>query len=105
MRLSVLPGVSPSPSVVNAREPADEQKYKPDLSVSGVEVLPVQGNVYLIATGRGSNIVAQVGDQGALLVDASLPDVSDQVIAEVQKPTRGLCGTVRGRRGGDGTVA
>ena len=56
---------------------------------SGVEVLPVQGNVYLIATGKGSNIVAQVGDQGALLVDASVPDVSDQVIAEIRKLTKG----------------
>jgi cyclase len=71
---------------------ADEQKYKPqrpNLALSGVEVLPVQGNVYLIATGKGSNIVAQVGDQGVLLVDASVPDVSDQVIAEIQKLTKG----------------
>jgi cyclase len=71
---------------------ADEQKYKPqrpDLALSGVEVLPVQGNVYLIATGKGSNVVAQVGDQGALLVDASVPDVSDQVIAEIRKLTKG----------------
>ena len=71
---------------------ADEQKYKPrrpDLSLSGVEVLPVQGSVYLIATGKGSNIVAQVGDQGALLVDASVADVSDQVIAEIRKLTTG----------------
>jgi hypothetical protein len=36
-------------------------------------VLPVQGNVHLIVTGTGSNIVAQVGDQGAMLVDASVP--------------------------------
>ena len=71
---------------------ADELKYKPrrpDLSTSGVEVLPVQGSVYLIATGKGSNIVAQVGDQGALLVDASVADVSDQVIAEIRKLTSG----------------
>ena len=71
---------------------ADEQKYRPhrpDLSQSGVEVLPVQGNVYLIATGKGSNIVAQVGAEGALLVDASVLDVSDQVIAEIRKLTKG----------------
>src|SRR5205814_1967462 len=43
----------------------------------------------LIATGRGSNIVAQVGDQGALLVDASVSEVSDQVIAEIRKLTKG----------------
>jgi hypothetical protein len=55
---------------------ADQRKYRPgrpDLSKAGVEVLPVQGNVHLIVTGTGSNIVAQVGAQGALLVDASVP--------------------------------
>jgi glyoxylase-like metal-dependent hydrolase (beta-lactamase superfamily II) len=75
-----------------SRLTADEQKYKPqrpNLALSGVEVLPVQGNVYLIGTGKGSNIVAQVGDQGAFLVDASVPDVSDQVIAEIRKLTKG----------------
>jgi len=71
---------------------ADQQKYRPgrpDLSKAGVEVLPVQGNVYLIVTGAGSNVVAQVGDQGALLVDASVPEVSDKVIAEVRRLTKG----------------
>jgi glyoxylase-like metal-dependent hydrolase (beta-lactamase superfamily II) len=80
------PTAKPSPLT------ADQQRYRPgrpDLSLSGIEVLPVQGNVYLIATGKGSNIVAQVGDQGALLVDASLAEVSDQVLAEVRKLTRG----------------
>jgi cyclase len=75
-----------------SRLTADEQKYRPqrpNLTLSGVEVLPVQGDVYLIATGKGSNIVVQVGDQGALLVDASVPEVSDQVIAEIRKLTKG----------------
>src|SRR6187200_3329548 len=65
----------------------DEQKYRPgrpDVSKAGVEVLPVQGNVHLIVTGAGSNVVAQVGDQGAILVDASVPEVSDAVLAEVR---------------------
>jgi len=80
------PTAKPSPLT------ADQQRYRPgrpDLSLSGIEVLPVQGNVYLITTGKGSNIVAQVGDQGALLVDASLAEVSDQVLAEVRKLTKG----------------
>ena len=80
------PTAKPSPLT------ADQQRYRPgrpELSLSGIEVLPVQGNVYLIATGKGSNIVAQVGDQGALLVDASLAEVSDQVLAEVRKLTKG----------------
>jgi len=88
------PAAKPSPLT------ADEQRYRPgrpDLSSSGVEVLPVQANVYLIATGKGSNIVAQVGDHGVLLVDASLADVSDKVIAEIRKlttaPIKGIANT------------
>jgi glyoxylase-like metal-dependent hydrolase (beta-lactamase superfamily II) len=89
---SLIAASAQTPAAPQSRLTADEQTYKPrrpDLSSSGVEVLPVQGGVYLIATGRGSNIVAQVGDQGALLVDASLAEVSDQVIAEVRKLTKG----------------
>ena len=89
---SFTPASAQTPDKKQSTLTADEQKYKPqrpDLALSGVEVLPVQGNVYLIAIGKGSNIVAQVGDQGALLVDASVPDVSDQVIAEIRKLTKG----------------
>jgi len=71
---------------------ADQLKYRPgrpDLSKAGFEVLPVQGSVHLIVTGAGSNIVAQVGDQGAMLVDASVPEVSDKVLAEVRRLTKG----------------
>jgi glyoxylase-like metal-dependent hydrolase (beta-lactamase superfamily II) len=78
----------------------DQQKYRPgrpDLSKAAFEVLPVQGNVYLIVTGTGSNIVAQVGDQGAILVDASVPEVSERVLAEVRRlttgPIRGIVNT------------
>ena len=71
---------------------ADQLKYRPgrpDLSKAGFEVLPVQGNIHLIVTGTGTNIVAQVGDQGAILVDASVPEVSDRVLAEVRRLTKG----------------
>jgi glyoxylase-like metal-dependent hydrolase (beta-lactamase superfamily II) len=88
------PAAKPSPLT------ADEQRYRPgrpDLSSSRVEILPVQAGVYLIATGTGSNIVAQVGDQGVLLVDASLADVSDQVRAAIRTltkaPIKGIANT------------
>jgi glyoxylase-like metal-dependent hydrolase (beta-lactamase superfamily II) len=89
---SFTSGSAQTPGKRSSTLTADEQKYKPqrpNLELSGVEVLPVQGSVYLVATGKASNIVAQVGDQGALLVDASVPDVSDQVIAEIRKLTQG----------------
>jgi cyclase len=56
--------------------------------VSGVaqkiEVLPVQGNVYLIA-GAGGNITLQVGENGVFVVDTGIAPMSDQVIAEIRR--------------------
>jgi glyoxylase-like metal-dependent hydrolase (beta-lactamase superfamily II) len=47
-----------------------------------LDVLPVLGNVYLIAGGK-SNITAQVGDEGVFLVDTATVDVSDQVLTAI----------------------
>lgn len=47
-----------------------------------LEVLPVLGNVYLIA-GSKSNVVAQVGEEGVLLVDSATADISDQIVKAV----------------------
>jgi cyclase len=43
-----------------------------------LEVLPVQHGVYLVA-GAGGNVVAQVGRNGVLLVDAGAPDTDGAV--------------------------
>jgi cyclase len=49
-----------------------------------VRVLPVQGNVYLLA-GAGGNMAVQVGEDGVLLVDSGAGNVTDKVIAEIRK--------------------
>src|SRR2546430_5069967 len=49
-----------------------------------IEVLPVQGNVYMLA-GAGGNITLQVGENGVLVVDTGLAPMSDQVIGEIRK--------------------
>ena len=49
-----------------------------------LDVLPVQGNVYLIA-GAGGNIAVQIGPTGVLLVDTGSAASADQVIAAVRK--------------------
>lgn len=54
------------------------------LAFSQLEVLPVQGNVYMLA-GAGGNITVQVGDNGVLVVDTGLAPASDKVIAEIRK--------------------
>jgi len=47
-------------------------------------VLPVQGNVYMIA-GAGGNITVQIGEMGVLVVDTGLGSMSDKVIAALRK--------------------
>ena len=56
----------------------------PDWSKLEVEVLKVQGQVYLIA-GAGGNIAAQVGDESVLLVDTGYPQMAPKVLAAVRK--------------------
>jgi glyoxylase-like metal-dependent hydrolase (beta-lactamase superfamily II) len=52
-----------------------------------VEVLPIRGNVYAIF-GAGGNIVVSVGNDGVLLVDAGRAEMSDKVLAAVQRLQR-----------------
>ena len=49
-----------------------------------LDVLPVQGNVYMIA-GAGGNIAVQIGESGVLVVDTGLAGRSDAVIAAIRK--------------------
>ena len=47
-----------------------------------IQVLPVQGNVYVLI-GAGGNITVQAGTQGILLVDTGIASMSDKVIAAI----------------------
>jgi cyclase len=49
-----------------------------------IQVLPVQGNVYLLS-GAGANIAVQAGDDGVLLVDTGDGKYNDQVVAAIKK--------------------
>jgi len=49
-----------------------------------IEVLPVQGNVYVIAT-RSGNITVQTGSMGTVLVDTGTAALSEKVLAAVRK--------------------
>jgi cyclase len=53
-----------------------------------VEILPVQGNVFMIA-GAGGNITVQVGDQGVLIVDTGIASMSDKVINALESLAKG----------------
>jgi cyclase len=52
-----------------------------------VEVLPIRGNLYAIF-GAGGNIVASVGPDGVLLVDAGRAGMTDKVLAAIQQIQR-----------------
>jgi len=51
-----------------------------------LEMLHVQGNVYMIA-GAGSNITVQVGSQFVIVVDPGLPQMSEEALAMIRKLT------------------
>jgi glyoxylase-like metal-dependent hydrolase (beta-lactamase superfamily II) len=51
---------------------------------SGLETLPVQGNVSMIA-GAGGNVVVQVGAQGLVVVDSGTAARSDDLLAAIRK--------------------
>jgi cyclase len=54
------------------------------VTAQDVRVLPVRGNIYMIA-GDGANITASVGGDGALLVDTGAGRMSDKVVAADQQ--------------------
>lgn len=54
------------------------------LALCQIEVLPVQGNVYMLS-GAGGNITLQIAEQGVLAVDTGAATMSGQVIAEMRK--------------------
>ena len=51
-----------------------------------VEILHVQGNVYMIS-GAGANITVQVGKQVVFLVDSGVAPMSNQVLAAIRSVT------------------
>jgi cyclase len=56
-------------------------------SSGDLRVLPIRGNVYLIA-GAGSNVVASVGKDGVLLVDSGGAQMADKVLETVRALSR-----------------
>lgn len=53
-----------------------------------IQVLAVQGNVYMIV-GAGGNITVQVGSDGVLLVDTMFAPLAPRIAAEIKKLTPG----------------
>jgi cyclase len=49
-----------------------------------IEVLPVRGNVYMLA-GGGANTAVQVGPQGVVVVDTKIEGAADALVAAIEK--------------------
>ena len=57
---------------------------RPAKTTGEIQVLPVQGNVYMLA-GAGANMAVQVGEDGVLLMDTGDGKATDKVIAAIRK--------------------
>src|SRR2546422_3571027 len=53
-----------------------------------IRVLPVQGNIYLLA-GAGGNITLQVGKDGVLMVDTEFAPLVPKIMTEIRKLSNG----------------
>src|SRR6185369_7829169 len=53
-----------------------------------LELLPVQGNISMLA-GAGGNITVQIGKDGVLLVDSGLAAMSDKVLEAIRTVSKG----------------
>jgi cyclase len=53
---------------------------------SGVEVVELRPNIYVIG-GAGGNIVVQIGPEGVILVDSGSTAMADEVLAEIRRLT------------------
>ena len=85
---AVPPATRPAPLTTQApkgRSAKDLAKpYRPTYENKGsVEVVPVQGSVYLIA-GAGSNVAVQVGTDALFVVDTNEAAMSDKILAAIK---------------------
>jgi glyoxylase-like metal-dependent hydrolase (beta-lactamase superfamily II) len=75
-----------------------------------IQILPVQGNVHMLV-GAGGNITIQSGDDGVLMVDTGLANMSQKVIAAMRsisrRPLRYIVNTSAGLEytGGNAAIA
>ena len=72
------PLVAPSPGTPQSSRAVDTDPHDGE-----IHILPVQGNVYMLA-GDGGNVAVQTGNEGVLVVDSGAGRLSDKVIAAIQ---------------------
>jgi len=71
-----------------ATVPVHSQTAQNRASGNDVELVPVQGNISMLA-GAGGNITVQVGKDGVLLVDSGVAAMSDKVLEVIRSLSKG----------------
>ena len=56
----------------------------PNPDTGDLEILQVQGNVYLLA-GAGGNVIVQVGPSGAVMVDSKSAHLTERMLSEIRR--------------------
>src|SRR5687768_15256189 len=72
--------------VVSGQQPVALVPLEPvvPIVVDGVEILKVQGQVYMLV-GAGGNVTVQVGDEGVLVADSGGPGQSEKILAAIRR--------------------
>jgi glyoxylase-like metal-dependent hydrolase (beta-lactamase superfamily II) len=68
----------------NPAAPSFAREHAGPPASARIEVLPVRGNIYMVAA-AGRNVALSVGPDGVLLVDTALADQADAIAAEIRK--------------------
>ena len=68
---------------------AQQIRLQPGSDASGIEIVPVRGNIYLLG-GAGANITLSVGKDGVFMVDSGTAEMADKVFARIQRLTNQL---------------
>jgi len=63
-------------------------QQNPNLNDVKIQILPAQGNVYMLV-GAGSNITVQTGNDGVLIVDAQYAPLSENILAAIRTLSKG----------------
>jgi cyclase len=87
--LTVAAAIAAALAVVHAQQPVGLVPLDPPpapITVDGLEVLPVQGQVFMV-TGAGGNVTLQVGSEGVLVVDSGATGQTDKLLAAIARLT------------------
>jgi cyclase len=74
LAFAAAPGALPQPAVAQGGN---------DFADVEIEILPVQGNVYMLV-GAGGNTTVQIGPDGVLVVDTQFAAVGDKLLAAIR---------------------